>query len=156
MKNLQIIIFLAIHAVGILSANLGYCTYHAYSAETPLTTCACSDGEHGIITRFGYNNLSPLYPYVSAWNKSGWNSPACGECIQLRNPVSGKIIHVTAIDQCGNAPSGFNSHFDLAPEAFKELLGEEGVQKGHGTAEWSIVPGSKCKGNRAREEVKFL
>jgi len=39
-----------------------------YTASDSLTTVSCSDGANGLITKFGYSNLSKMYPYVTAWD----------------------------------------------------------------------------------------
>ena len=72
------------------------CSYHMYSASTPLTDCACSNGANGLITKFKYKDLSEMYPYVAAYSKAGWNSPNCGKCMKIT--YNGKSIFITAID----------------------------------------------------------
>lgn len=62
-------------------ALTGYVSYHLYSPSTPLTQCACSDGQNGLITRWGINDLSSLFPYVSAFSNCQWNSPYIVETV---------------------------------------------------------------------------
>jgi len=124
-----------------------YCTYHLYTADESLNSVSCSDGQHGLETRWGYTNLEPLFPYVSAWSQLSWNNPQCGSCIRLKNVANGNTISITGIDQCGPPPWG-QSHFDVSKEAFTTLFGNEGINAGHGNATWEIVAGSNCKGNK--------
>jgi len=125
-----------------------YCTYHLYSAGQSLNTVSCSDGIHGLVTRWGYTNLDPMFPYVSAWDKIAWNSPSCGSCIRLRNVANNNMISITAIDQCGPPPPPAQSHFDISKEAFTILFGNDGINAGHGNATWELVSNTNCKGNK--------
>jgi hypothetical protein len=126
-------------------ATQAYCTYHMYYATEPLTDVACSDGASGLIN-WGYTNLQPMFPYVMAWDQLKWNDSKCGTCIALT--YNGKTIHLTALDYCG---AGFPAtHFDISKEAYYEIFGDEGVQKGHMMADWSIVQSSMCKGNKKK------
>jgi len=127
--------------------STSYCTYHEYSAGDSLTTVACSDGSNGLITRTGYQSISPLFPYVAAYSGATWNSPSCGDCIQLTDTKSGNTIHITVIDQCGSPPGGFDAHFDIAQPAFDTLFGNAGQNAGSGSASWSIVASGNCQGN---------
>lgn len=43
------------------------------------------------------------------------------------------------IDQCGKSPQSGTSHFDISKEAYYELFGDEGIQKGHMIADYSIT-----------------
>ena len=126
------------------SASIAYATYHLYSSGFPLTSCACSDGQYGLMTRWGYNDLSSLFPYVSAFSLSSWNSPYCGDCIQLQ--YQGRTVYVTVIDFCGSPPSGYDAHFDLSEEAFLQLIGD--TSAGSATINWSYTGSQFCKGNR--------
>ncbi|KAI9197184.1 Cerato-platanin-domain-containing protein [Polychytrium aggregatum] len=116
---------------------------------TSLDTVSCSDGSNGLITRWGYSDLSQLWPYVMAFNDAGWNSPNCGTCIELTDTITGNTVHVTVIDQCGPPPSGYSAHFDIAPPAHQELFGAAAsVSKGSGVANYRTVASSFCRGNR--------
>jgi len=129
-------------------AGSGYCTYHNYNAGDSLTGVACSDGANGIMTKFKYTNLSPMFPYVTAFSGATWNSPNCGECVKLTDKVTGNTVFLTVIDQCGGPPGGFDAHFDIAPPAFDQLFGPAGKQAGHGGVTWSVAASSSCKGNK--------
>ena len=86
-----------------------------------------------------------MAPYVSAVSNVVWNSPNCGKCYAVS--AGGKTIYVTAIDGCGSGPNG-QAHFDLHPTAFNELLGSAGVAAGSGTATYTEVASSMCRGNK--------
>jgi hypothetical protein len=105
-----------------------YCTYHLYTPSTDLSGLSCSDGKNGLLS-WGYFDLKSLYPYVTAWEQVSWNSPHCGDCIKMiYNQTS---IYLTVVDQCGKSPVINTNHFDMGPDAFNELFGAEGSQKGH-------------------------
>jgi len=144
----------------LVSTQEAYCTYHLYSENEPLTDVSCSDGANGLITRWGYHNLSPLFPYVAAWSQASWNSPKCGYCLNLTDVATKKHVYITSIDQCGPAftgfadddkispNSGYDSHFDISQPAFTELFGPNGINAGHGIATYQQVKSTFCKGNK--------
>jgi hypothetical protein len=107
-----------------------YGTYHLYNSNDPITTVACSDGANGLETRWGYTDLSPMFPYVAAWDQISWNSPNCGTCILLNTSTTS--IFLTAIDSCGAPPGGYDTHLDIAQPAFVKLFGQAGIDEGHG------------------------
>ncbi|CAE8620206.1 unnamed protein product [Polarella glacialis] len=127
------------------AANPAHCTYLEYTAATPTAYCMCSDQPKGIINSWKYNDLSAMFPYVSACALNlGWSSaPACGKCMKLTDTSSGNEIYVTCVDGCGNP-----SNFDIAPPAFDELF-PNGRATGAGSATWSEESDyTKCKGNK--------
>jgi len=71
----------------------------------------------------------------------------CGTCIRLTSRSTGTSIFVTAVDLCGDPPSGFDAHFDIAQPAFIELFGQQGIDDGNGAVEWSTAPSSSCGGS---------
>ena len=144
--HLSLVIVLALLVLG-SQAGKAYCTYHLYYAAEPLTTVACSDGSHGLIS-WGYTNLQPMFPYVAAWDQLKWNDAKCGTCIALT--FNGKTIHFTALDECGSGVPGTDTHFDISKEAFYEIFGDVGIQKGSMIADWAIVQSSLCKGNKKK------
>jgi len=147
MVNTFLLCLLSIALIAIpLADSAAYCTYHNYNSGDSLTTVACSDGINGIMTKFGYSNLSPMYPYVTAFSGATWNSPNCGRCVRLTS--GGRTVHLTVIDQCGPAPGGYDAHFDIAPPAFRELFGDAGVNAGVQPADWQFVDSSNCQGNK--------
>jgi hypothetical protein len=88
-----------------------------------------------------------MYPYVTAYSNSAWNSPNCGSCWEI--PYRGKSIFVTAIDLCGTDGRGDNgTHFDLSMDAFREIFGDDGISKGILVSEFKNANPCKCKGNR--------
>ena len=70
-----------------------------------LSTVACSDGSHGLLTK-GFSTFGslPHFPNIGgAAAIAGWNSASCGTCWQLT--YNGKSINVLAVD---HADAGFN------------------------------------------------
>ena len=135
-------IVLAFFLMAVAVSTPSYCTYHLYTASESLTTVACSDGKYGIMN-WGYKDLSPMFPYVTAWQNAGWNNPNCGSCIKMN--YKGKAIFITVVDQCGGAGQ---SHFDISKEAYYQLFGDEGIRQGHMNADFEVVQGHNCKGNK--------
>jgi len=146
--NTVIFCLIALIAVIPSAESAAFCTYHNYNAGDSLTTVACSDGKNGVMTKFGYNNLSPMFPYVTAFSGATWNSPNCGRCVQVTNRAKGNSVFLTVIDQCGPPPGGFDAHFDIAPPAFRELFGDAGVNAGVQHGDWAFVGTHMCKGNK--------
>ena len=88
-----------------------------------------------------------MFPFVAAWDRSGWNSPNSGKCIKVNNNKDNyRSIYIISIDQCGGG-MGRDSHYELSMEAFTELFGDLGSQDGHGYASWQAVEAGNCKGN---------
>jgi hypothetical protein len=123
-----------------------YSTWHPYSAGDSLTSVSCSDGANGLMTRWGYQTLGPMFPYVAAMAGATWNSPKCGTCICLNDDAGAGSVCVTVIDACGAVQEG--THFDIAEAAFTELFGGAGIHAGHGFAQWQESDPSNCKGNK--------
>ncbi|TPX72643.1 hypothetical protein SpCBS45565_g00403 [Spizellomyces sp. 'palustris'] len=125
------------------SGQTAYATYHMYSADQSTSTVACSDGANGLQQK-GHNNLSKLYPYVMAASFIQWNNPQCGQCIRVTNVASGKSVQMTVIDGCGPI-AGYNTHFDMAPEAFNEIDNGAGYRDGHMVVTYEKVGDSPCR-----------
>jgi hypothetical protein len=141
-------IILASTMMHTVCANLGYATYHNYYKGQSLTTVACSDGENGLMTRFGYTTIDPMSPYVAATSNVVWNSDKCGVCYAVKSDYNGgTTVYVTAIDGSGGSPDPAALHFDLHPVAFEELLGKDGVAAGSSYVTYEEVDYHKCKGN---------
>ena len=88
-----------------------------------------------------------MYPYVTAYSNSAWNSPQCGSCWEV--PYEGKSIFVTAIDLCKTDRRGDNgTHFDLSQDAFREIFGKKGMFKGILVSEFKEADPCRCKGNK--------
>lgn len=101
-----------------------WASWHPYTPNNDLNMVACSNGVNGLITKFKYDTILPLYPYVAAYSGATWNSPVCGQCMELM--FDSRSIFVTVIDQCGPpplAPDGgtIDAHFDKAYDAFEEV-----------------------------------
>ena len=95
-----------------------------------------------------------MFPYVAAWDKLKWNDPKCGTCIAIT--YGGKTIHFTTIDQCGAGVNGTTAHFDISKEAFYEIFGDVGIQKGSMIADWAIATPGLCKGNKKSIEEEII
>ena len=122
-----------------VSAQKGYVTYHQYTSNYPLSSCACSDGANGLITKTKQSTVAKWFPNVAAASFATWNSPNCGGCYQLT--YKGKSVKVTVIDQCA-AQGGYNAHFDVAPGAFSALAGS--LTAGHIEVTYSKVSSNPC------------
>ncbi|CAF1558914.1 unnamed protein product, partial [Didymodactylos carnosus] len=129
------------------SAGDGYATYHLYSSDTPLTSVACSDGLNGLISKYGYNSVAPLYPYVMAMSGVSWNSPQCGTCWKITNEATGTSVNIAVIDGAGSV-DGYGAHFDISPDAFNQLDSGSGagMAAGHMIVQYEQVDTSSCQG----------
>ena len=79
---------------------------------------ACSDGRHGLASRFAMFREIPTFPYIGGAFDIVWDSPNCGSCWKLTNTANNASIAITAIDSAGH---GFN----IAESAFEDLNGGE-------------------------------
>jgi len=57
-------------------------------------------------------------------------------------------VYLTVIDYCGPPPAGSDAHFDIAPDAFRQLFGDAGVTAGIQYADWQFVTSNNCLGNK--------
>ena len=104
-----------------------------------LATVACSDGQNGLMTKYGWSTVGniPSYPYVGGYQGvSGWNSPQCGTCYGVT--YNGRTIYVLAIDFVGQ---GFN----IAKAAMNDLTNGQAEKLGRINAAYTQVPLSNCK-----------
>ncbi|KAF2277953.1 heat-stable 19 kDa antigen precursor, partial [Westerdykella ornata] len=109
------------------------------NAGRSLTAVSCSDGENGLITRYGWQTQGqiPNFPYIGGFQGiAGWNSPQCGTCWAVT--YKGKTINVLAVDHTAN---GFN----IAKRAMDELTGGNAVQFGRVDAQAVQVVASQCR-----------
>ncbi|KAF7441213.1 hypothetical protein PC9H_001562 [Pleurotus ostreatus] len=103
-----------------------------------LTSVACSDGNHGLITLLKVENFGqlPNFPFIGgAAAVSGWNSPQCGTCWELS--YNGRKINILAID---HTDDGFN----IALPAMNALTNGQAVQLGRVDAAVRQVDSSVC------------
>ena len=66
----------------------------------PLTDVACSDGENGLITRYGaygWETQGNMPRYIGGIDTIGWNSTLCGTCWILQ--YEDTTVAIYAIDQ---------------------------------------------------------
>nr|AGL40517.1 cerato-platanin 5 [Crinipellis campanella] len=125
-----------------VAVNLGW--DNAYDGpSTSLDTVACSNGENGLETRFGFSNLSqiPTFPFVGgAPDISGFNSPACATCWELTYTNSTGIaqtVHFTAIDAGGD-------DFVTGEGALNSLTNGQAEQLGIIPVTATVVNASAC------------
>ncbi|KAI4866605.1 SnodProt1 [Hypoxylon rubiginosum] len=102
-----------------------------------LTTVSCSDGQYGLIPRYGWQTQGdiPAMYLGAADTIAGWNSPSCGTCYELS--YNGKTINVYAIDHAG---AGFN----IALDAMNALTNGQAVALGRVDATSRQVDVSAC------------
>jgi len=82
-----------------------------------LDIVACSNGANGLAARFPTFGDLPTFPNIGGAFDIVWDSPNCGGCWSIVNPVTGASIFYTGIDTSG---VGFNMAF----EAFQNLGGD--------------------------------
>ncbi|KAF7799630.1 hypothetical protein EIP86_010868 [Pleurotus ostreatoroseus] len=120
------------------TASLSY--DEAYdNAGTSLSSVACSDGSHGLLTK-GYSTFGslPAFPDVGgAFAVGGWNSAECGTCWKLT--YKNKSINVLAID---HADAGT---FNIALAAMNKLTGNKAKSLGRVEVSYKQVSTSDCK-----------
>lgn len=95
-------------------------------ASRSLNVVSCSDGDHGLITRYGWQTQGqiPRFPYIGGSSDiAGWNSPSCGQCYKLTYAATGKSVFMLAVD---HAAQGFN----VAQKAMDELTNNQAVSCG--------------------------
>ncbi|KAK7750427.1 hypothetical protein SLS62_007616 [Diatrype stigma] len=130
---LQLLSFTAAASAVTVAYDTGY-----DDGSRSLTSVTCSDGEHGLITRYGWQTQGqiPKFPYIGAAAAvDRWNSEACGTCWELS--YNGKTINVLAIDKAG---AGFN----IALDAMNALTNGQAVQLGRIDATSTQVAASAC------------
>jgi Cerato-platanin len=106
------------------------------NAAGSMNSVACSNGPHGLASRFPTFGSVPTFPFIGGAYDVSWGSPNCGGCWNITNPKLGKTIHILAIDTSG---VGFN----IAKEAFAELNGGN-VDEGVIEVTADKVPSSVC------------
>ena len=128
------------------------------NASGSLSTVACSDGSHGLLTKgklyllriccvsyhsplpLGYNNFGDLpgFPNIGgSFAVGGWNSAECGTCWKLT--YHNKSINVLAVD---HADAG---EFNIALAAMNKLTGNQAKDLGRVTVTYEQVSTSNCK-----------
>lgn len=108
------------------------------NASLSLSTVACSDGEHGLVTRH-YNVLSdlPTRNVGGAPTIKGWNDPNCGVCYALTYNNS-KTVNVLAIDSA-------IGQFNLALSVLDDLTGVGNAEQfGSVDIEYELVDAREC------------
>ncbi|KAJ8518237.1 hypothetical protein ONZ45_g4677 [Pleurotus djamor] len=101
-----------------------------------LTSVACSDGPHGLLSKAQTFGGLPKFPFIGgAAAVSGWGSDQCGTCWSLT--YNGKTINVLAVDHTDN---GFN----IALDAMNVLTDNQAVFLGRVDAVATKVASSVC------------
>ena len=116
--------FLAVLAPLAQATSLSYDPGYS-QGDRSLNVVSCSDGTHGLITRYGWQKQSdiPRFPYIGGSSDiAGWNSPNCGMCYSVTYAPTGKRIFVLAIDHTAN---GLN----VAQAAMDDLTNNQAVRQ---------------------------
>ncbi|CAA9963306.1 hypothetical protein CFE70_006736 [Pyrenophora teres f. teres 0-1] len=117
--------------------TVSYDTIYDDSSRS-MTTVSCSDGENGLIRRYGFQTLGAIknFPYVGGYQGvEGWNSKQCGTCYSVT--YNGNTIYVLAIDRAG---AGFN----LAKGAVDKLTNNQAEALGRIDAQYAQVGVNMC------------
>jgi hypothetical protein len=91
---------------------------------------ACSNGPHGLASRYPHFKNFPDFPYLGGAFDVKWGSPNCGKCWKLFDKKTHRSIYIRAIDAAG---TGFN----IGKHAFIAL---NGGTVGGGTLEAEAIP----------------
>jgi hypothetical protein len=107
-------------------------------ASRSLTVVSCSNGENGLITKYGWSTQGqiPRFPYIGGVAGITWNSPTCGTCWQLS--YKGRSIYVLGID------AAYNGGFNIGLTAMNDLTNGAAVDVGTVSADSVQVPVSNC------------
>ncbi|KAF5372894.1 hypothetical protein D9758_001459 [Tetrapyrgos nigripes] len=110
--------------------------------DIQLSNLACSDGQHGLITRYEWHTLRdiPSYPHVGGSYLVGWNSPECGSCWKLTYTDGNghaRSTHVSAVDRT-------SAGFTVGVQAMNEITGGNAVGLGRVVVNAEQVATSKC------------
>ncbi|QPH05517.1 hypothetical protein C2857_003355 [Epichloe festucae Fl1] len=105
-------------------------------ADRSLTQVSCSDGQHGLMSRFSTQGSLPNFPNIGgAAAVAGWNSPNCGTCWALE--YQGNKVKVLAIDHAGD---GFN----IGQTAMNALTNGRAAELGHVEAAVTQLSAWEC------------
>ena len=105
-----------------------------------LTAVSCSDGQNGLITRYGWQTQGqiPKFPYIGAAAAvEGWNSKNCGTCWAITYPKTGKTVNVLVVDSSKDG-------FVLSLTALNVLTKGQGVALGRVDANVVQVNKTAC------------
>ncbi|KAF8626294.1 hypothetical protein AX15_004965 [Amanita polypyramis BW_CC] len=118
-------------------------TYDAVydNKDNLLSDVACSDGSHGLESRYQTFGSLPNFPYVGAAPTiEGWNSVNCGSCWQLTyvpdNGANQTSINMLAIDA--------GTKFVTGIKAMDVLTNGHSIQLGRVNVTAQEVSSSKC------------
>jgi len=121
---MQFLLLTIISLASVVYARNGHCaiSYHDYGNGQISGACDY------------YSEVSKYGGYITA-NTLGLS---CFSCVQMKN--GGNTIHVTVVDTGG-------MNFDLNHPAFYQLCGDQGINDGQCTIDWTEVSASNCIGN---------
>ncbi|KAI9900865.1 hypothetical protein N3K66_005127 [Trichothecium roseum] len=105
--------------------------------QRSLSVIACSDGQNGLMTRYGWETQAdiPTFPFIGGVAGIAHNSPDCGKCYRIQYQENS--IAVLAID---SSSSGFN----LGLNAMDALTNGQGEELGRVEATVTAVDVSEC------------
>jgi hypothetical protein len=101
-----------------------------------LSTVACSNGEHGLVTK-GFSTVGSLPTRFvgGAPTVAGWNSENCGACYSLT--YNQTTVYVLAIDVA-------IAQFNVAQSAMDKLTGGHAAELGSVTAKYAPAQAKEC------------
>ncbi|TRM67373.1 Cerato-platanin [Schizophyllum amplum] len=126
-----------------LAAVVYYDTVYDNPDES-MSAVACSNGDNGLITRYGFTDLGdiPNFPNAgAAFAVDGWNSEGCGTCWQLTYQASkNKLIsiNVLAVDVAGV------DGFVISRKAMDSLTGNRAVELGVADVTYKQIEPELC------------
>ncbi|EGP88567.1 unnamed protein product [Zymoseptoria tritici ST99CH_1A5] len=140
----------------LLTATIASATTVSYDpgydkANNPMTGVACSDGNNGLITRYGYQTYGsiPRFPYIGGSSDiAGYNSDQCGQCYSV-SYNGGQPIYILAID---HTLEGLN----ISEEAMNALTGGQAEAVGRVDAQVTKVGVDMCGLAPRKRAVEFL
>ncbi|KJX92838.1 eliciting plant response-like protein [Zymoseptoria brevis] len=140
----------------LLTASIASATTLSYdrgydNAGNPMTGVACSNGNNGLITRYGFQTYGsiPRFPYIGGSSDiAGWNSAQCGQCYSL-SWNGGQPIYILAID---HTLDGLN----ISEEAMNALTGGQAEAVGRVDAQVTKVGVDMCGLAPRKRAVEFL
>ncbi|PKS07725.1 hypothetical protein jhhlp_006333 [Lomentospora prolificans] len=121
-------------AASATAASVGYDQGFDDGSRSMLTV-SCSDGSHGLASRFPTQGNLPNFPHIGGVPAiEGWNSANCGSCWKLT--YNGKSIYVLGIDH--------STSFNIALGAMNDLTNGNAVGLGRVEATAEQVSSSFC------------
>ncbi|KAG2361720.1 Cerato-platanin [Suillus spraguei] len=122
-----------------IPSNVTYDSFYS-SANTSLSSVACSNGVNGLLTK-GYTTFGslPTFPRIGGIPNATWNSTLCGTCWNLKYTAANgsyQSINITAVDAADT--------FNLSEEASEELTNSTVVAAGKVAVNATQIAVSYC------------